>query len=360
MSSASDQLKIDTHCTMDDSLDRTPVNLSPTASALGLPVLHLQPTNTTFTNNATLNVISHDQPSRPLDDFRRRFRKPLAEFTGTMILLIFGAAVDCQATLGSNRSIAGAEKGSFLSVCMGWGAGAAFGIWSSASISGGHINPAVTLVHVLFRGFPLTEFFQYVIAQTAGAFTGSLLVYGMYNQAINVQEGGSAIRTTPGTASLFVTFPLDFMNAATCFFSEFLVTAMLLFIVLTVTDRRNAMAPPSTLVPLIIFVAVVALTACFALQTGAAMNPARDFGPRLMTAMFYGRNVFTYRNHYWLWTPIIGDFLGAIAGAFFYDLLIYTGDDSPITKFISKCLDRRPTRNVDAQLKVANDVDQKV
>lgn len=71
----------------------------------------------------------------------------------------------------------------------------------------------VTLVHVLFRGFPLAEFVQYVIAQTAGAFTGSLLVYGMYNQAINVHEGGSAIRTTPGTASLFVTFPLDFMNA---------------------------------------------------------------------------------------------------------------------------------------------------
>ncbi|KAG8976478.1 hypothetical protein FRC05_003721 [Tulasnella sp. 425] len=345
---------------MDDSLDRTPVNLSPTASTLGLPVLHLQATNTTVTNNATLNVVSHDQASKPLDDFRRRFRRPLAEFTGTMILLIFGTAVDCQVTLGSNRAIAGAEKGSFLSVCMGWGAGAAFGIWSSASISGGHINPAVTLVHLLFRGFPLSDFIQYVIAQTAGAFTGSLLVYGIYNQAISVQEGGLGVRTTPGTASLFVTFPLDFMNAATCFFSELMVTAMLLFVVLTVTDRRSAAAPPSTLVPLIIFVAVVALTACFALQTGAAMNPARDFGPRLMTAIFYGRNVFTYRNHYWLWTPIIGDFVGALTGAFFYDLLIYTGDDSPVTKFISKCLDRRPKRNIDARLETMSDVDQKV
>ncbi|KAG8981833.1 hypothetical protein FRB90_006968, partial [Tulasnella sp. 427] len=337
MSSASDQLKIDTTCTMDDSPDRTPVDLSPTPSALGLPVLHLQPTSTTVTKNYTPDVIYYDLATTPLDNFRRRFRKPLAEFTGTMILLIFGIAVDCQVTLGGNRSISGAEKGSFLSVCIGWAAGAAFGIWASADISGGHINPAVsgtsdfvastnvgltrlsrlkvTLVHVLFRGFPFRDFVEYAVAQTLGAFTGSLLMYGLFSQAISVQEGGSAVRTTPGTASLFVTFPLDYMNA-----------------VLTITDKRNAMAPPPTLVPLIIFVAIIALTACFALQTGAAMNPARDFGPRVMTAIFYGRSVFTYRNHYWLWTPIIGDFVGAIVGAFFYDLLIYTGDDSPVTR----------------------------
>ncbi|KAG8981741.1 hypothetical protein FRB90_007036, partial [Tulasnella sp. 427] len=319
MSSASDQLKIDTTSTMDDSPDRTPVDLSPTPSVLGLPVLHLQPTSTTVTKNYTSDVIYYDQATTPLDNSRRRFRKPLAEFTGTMILLIFGIAVDCQVTLGANRSITGGEKGSFLSVCMGWAAGAAFGIWASADISGGHINPAVsgTSDYVASTNVGLTrrDFVEYAIAQTLGAFTGSLLMYGLFSQAISVQEGGSALRTTPGTASLFVTFPLDYMNA-----------------VFTITDKRNAMAPPPTLVPLVVFVAIIALTACFALQTGAAMNPARDFGPRLMTAIFYGRSVFTYRNHYWLWTPIIGDFVGAIVGAFFYDLLIYTGDDSPVTR----------------------------
>lgn len=71
---------------------------------------------------------------------------------------------------------------------------------------------------------------------------------------------------------------------------------MLLIVVLSVTDRHSSLAPPERLVPLVIFVAVVALSACFALQTGAAMNPARDFGPRLMTAIFYGREGESWKS----------------------------------------------------------------
>ena len=74
-----------------------------------------------------------------------------------------------------------------------------------------------------------------------------------------------------------------------------LATAILLIIVLSVTDKRNG-APPVALVPLAIFVGVTALTVAISLQTGAAMNPARDLGPRLMTAIFYGRKVFSHRR----------------------------------------------------------------
>ncbi|KAG8905568.1 hypothetical protein FRB99_008673 [Tulasnella sp. 403] len=253
-----------------------------------------------------------------------------------MILMIFGTAVDCQVTLSTNPAITSSEKGSFLSICMGWGAGAAFGIWASAGISGGHINPAVTLVHVIFRRLAFRQFVSYCVAQVAGAFAGALIVYGTYWEAISVYEGGHGLRTIPGTAGLFVTFPLSYTGPA-----------ILLIVVLAVTDKRNN-APPPELVPLIIFVAVTALSACLSLQTGAAMNPARDFGPRLMTAIFYGRGVFTYRrqvlstdcvcpklsklgiSHFWLWAPILGDFAGAIAGAAVYDVCIYTGEDSRV------------------------------
>ncbi|KAG8935442.1 hypothetical protein FRC01_000049 [Tulasnella sp. 417] len=72
------------------------------------------------------------------------------------------------------------------------------------------------------------------------------------------------------------------------------------------------------------------ITAVIGAQTSFAMNPARDLGPRMMSAMFYGRQVFTFRNNYWIWGPIIADFTGALAGATVYDLLIYVGTESPI------------------------------
>lgn len=70
----------------------------------------------------------------------------------------------------------------------------------------------VTLVNVLFRGMSWKKLFTYIPAQVAGAFFGSMIVYGVYWDAINVFEGGVGARTVPGTASMFATYPLDYMS----------------------------------------------------------------------------------------------------------------------------------------------------
>jgi len=263
---------------------------------------------------------------------RAQLREPAAEFLGTMILIIFGTGVDCQVVLSGSTAVAESAKGSYLSISFGWAIGTALGVWVSGGISGGHINPAVTLALAIFRGFSWKKVPMYILAQILGACTGSGLVYANYHRAIDLFEGGAGIRTVPGTASLFTTFALPYMSNLQCFFSEVLATAILLIVVLAVTDKRNG-PPPHGLVPLVLFITILGEGACLGMQTAYALNPARDLGPRLMCWMAgYGREVWNYRSQYWLYTPILGPIVGGIIGTIIYDAFIFTGSESIFNK----------------------------
>lgn len=106
-----------------------------------------------------------------------------------------------------------------------------------------------------------------------------------------------------------------------------LITGILMF-----TDKRNGPVPPGVL-PVGIFFVVLAISSALGMNTGAALNPARDLGPRILTAMVgYGSEVFNYRKQYWLWCPILGPIFGMIVAAFFYDTLLYRGPESILNK----------------------------
>jgi len=258
--------------------------------------------------------------------YRYMMREGIAEFLGVMILVIFGTGVDLQVVLSSKTSVAPAPKGEYLSISFGWAVGTGIGIWVSGGYSGGHINPAVTISQAIFRKFPWRKVPVYIVSQVLGGFVGGLLVYADYAHAIDAYEG-KGIRTVPGTASLFSTYAADYETNVAAFFDEFLGTAVLLIAVFALTDKKNGPPPPG-LVPLAIFLLVLGIGAALGINTAYAINPARDLGPRLMTAIFYGREVWTYRNQYWLWCPIMGPILGAIVGAGLYDALLFTGSES--------------------------------
>ncbi|KAJ7288082.1 major intrinsic protein superfamily membrane channel protein [Mycena rebaudengoi] len=266
--------------------------------------------------------------------YRLAIREYIAEFLGVCILIIFGTGVQCQVVLSSATGVASSEKGSYLSISFGWGIGVALGVWVSGGISGGHINPAVTLVLATYRRFPWRKVPGYILAQILGGLTGAALVYANYYQAIvniTIFEGDPHTRTFV-TASLFSTYALDYMSNVSAFFSEFLATAVLIIVVLAINDKKN-MPAPAGLAPLALFLVILGIGASIGMETGFAINPARDLGPRILTAMVgYGRQVFTFRNHYWLWCPIMAPFLGGQAGALFYDAFLYTGDESPFNK----------------------------
>ncbi|KAJ3487478.1 hypothetical protein NLI96_g3508 [Meripilus lineatus] len=245
--------------------------------------------------------------------YREMLKEPLAEFFGVMFIILFGAGVDCQVVLSGNPAVASSPKGDYLSISFGWAVGVALGAWISGGISGGHINPAVTLAFAFCRDFPWRKVPSYIFAQLMGGIVGAAIIYGNYHEAISVFEGG--VKTVPGTAGLFTTF-------------AFLGTAILLIVVCAITDKKNG-PPPAGLVPLALFIAILGIGAAMGMQTGYAINPARDLGPRILTAMAgYGKEVFTFRNHYWFWCPVLAPILGAIAGVLAYDACFYTGEDS--------------------------------
>jgi len=259
--------------------------------------------------------------------YRAFLREPFAEFLGVAILIIFGNGVDCQVVLSANPKVASSQKGDYLSINFGWAVGTALGVWVSGGISGGHINPAITLAFATFRGFPWKKVPIYIFAQILGGIVGAGVVYANYFHAIDIVEGGRGVRTL-ATAGLFSTYALDYMTNVSAFFEEFLGTTVLVIVVLAINDRKNG-PPPAGLAPLALFFLVLGIGNALGLQTGYAINPARDLGPRILTAMVgYGKEVFTFRNQYWIWCPIIGPILGALFGASLYDAFLYTGEEN--------------------------------
>ncbi|XP_006462206.1 hypothetical protein AGABI2DRAFT_137001 [Agaricus bisporus var. bisporus H97] len=251
-----------------------------------------------------------------------------------MILCIFGIGANCQVML-SNAASSGTPAGNFTSLSLAWGAGIALGVWISEN---GHINPAVTLAMATWRGFSWKKVPFYILAQILGAIVGGAIVYGNYVHAISLVEGGSTVRTMK-TAGLFGTFPMPFVTDVSAFFSEFLGSAMLLFGILMLLDKQNGV--PNYFVPVGLFITLFGIGAALGYETGFALNPARDFGPRVVTAMVgYGNQVFTTRSHYWLWSPIIACILGAQVATFLYDLLIYRGNESWVYRTLGRHLHR--------------------
>ncbi|KAG7095777.1 hypothetical protein E1B28_006481 [Marasmius oreades] len=252
-----------------------------------------------------------------------------------MMIIIFGDGVVCQVVLSSNTGVASSPKGEYLSISFGWAIGVAVGIWIAAGISGAHLNPAVTLALATFRGFSWKKVPGYCFAQLMGALVGAGIVYANYIHAIDIFEGGRHIRTLK-TAGLFSTYALDYMTNVSCFFSEFMASAVLLIAVFAVIDKGNHAAPPG-LPPLPLFILILGIGACLGMQTGYAINPARDLGPRILTGMVgYGAAPFTFRSHYWLWCPVIAPVFGGLTGAFFYDLFLYDGEDNQLYRWLHK------------------------
>jgi MIP family channel proteins len=244
-------------------------------------------------------------------------REALAEFLGTCVLIIFGSAVVAQVVLS------GGANGSYLSINLGWGLGVTMAIYVSAGVSGAHLNPAVTLALAVHRGFAWSKVVPYCLAQIAGAFTGALVTFVTYREAFNHFDGGTRLVTgAKATAGIFSTYPQDFLsNVPGGLVDQIVGTALLMLLVLALGDQKN-FAAEGRLQPILVGAAVVLIGMTFGFNAGYAINPARDLGPRVFTAIAgWGGEVFTAGNSWW-WVPIVGPLIGGVLGGYVYDLCI--------------------------------------
>ena len=240
----------------------------------------------------------------------------VAEFIGTMVLLAFGGGVVAMVVLFGSGVPGEVVSGGWTNITLGWGLAVTFGVYLSIRISGGHLNPAVTLALAVFRGFPWRKVIPYCLAQVAGAFAGSALVFFNYREAI--------ARFDPGlekTAGIFTTFPAFPDVPAAGFFDQVIGTALLLLLIFAIGDERN-LPPQANLAPLVVGLIVVAIGVSFGKLHGYAINPARDFGPRLLTVLVgYKNNGLPAGSSVW-WVPIAGPLAGGLIGAGLWDLVL--------------------------------------
>jgi len=266
----------------------------------------------------------------------------LSEFFGTFVLIAFGDGVVAMAVAalpGSGRTAGSTvifqAAGDWLLITWGWAMAVAFGVWVAGGVSGAHINPAVTLAFAVRRKFAWTKVLPYMAAHVIGAFVGAALVFLVYFNAIDAfnlanktpRSGGGAL----ATYSIFATFPAGYFHGgyAGPLIDQIVGTAFLLIFVVALIDLRNT-AVGSNLAPLAIGLAVAAIGMSYGANAGYAINPARDFGPRLFAYIAgfgkvalpgsYNSGGLTFSGYFWI--PIVGPLIGGVIGIVLYDLFI--------------------------------------
>lgn len=262
---------------------------------------------------------------------RLQFREPLAELL----------AVTCQLTLGFCADLvvlcAKGASGDGVATDWAWGLATMIGIYIAGGISGAHLNPAISLMLSIYRGFPLRKFPSYALAQVLGAFLAALISFALFRTTILAYAAAGDDGTThhislaaSDTASAFITYPRhSWIDPATAFFTEFVGTTIMAVVVLALGDDSNA-PPGAGMNAFIMGLVVVVLSMAFGYNTGLAMNPARDMGPRLaLLALGYGKDT-VFPSSYWFWGPWCGPVAGAVFGAFLYDTAIFVGGESPV------------------------------
>ena len=244
---------------------------------------------------------------------RDTLREAAAELLGTFTLVVFGVGVVAQVILG------GGNNGEYLSINLGWGLAVTMGAYVAGGISGAHLNPAVTLALAVHRGFAWRKVLPYCLAQLAARLLASALVYFTYHEALDKFDDG---QRTLETAGIWATYPQAFLSTFPGGFVDQLVgTALLMMAILAITDERN-MGVPKAIVPVLVGAVVLLIGMTYGLNAGYAINPARDFGPRVFTYFAgWGSQVFTAHDGWW-WVPIVAPCVGAVVGGFAYDLLI--------------------------------------
>ena len=263
----------------------------------------------------------------------------VGEFFGTFLLVFFGCGSVCAAVL------TGAQQGIFQ-VAIVWGLGIATAIYLTGSLSGAHLNPAVTLAMAVWGGFPGRRVVPYIVVQMVGAFVSAAVLYVVFAGALNVFEhknhvvrgaAGSELSAkvfgeyfpppsaqSPSDAPPSARLPEGSIDALvtpwSAFGIEVIGTAVLLLVIFCCVDERNANRP------LILTAATIGLTVTLLISllgplTMACFNPARDLGPRLFSTLAgWGSVPFTANGQGWWTVYIVAPIIGAQLGGALYRL----------------------------------------
>ena len=244
----------------------------------------------------------------------------IAEAVAMFIIISFGDSVAAMYSLYDPSPY----KQAYWGVCIAWGLAVTIAIYATGSVSGCHANPAVTVALALYRKFSWTKVIPYFAAQVIGAILGAMIVYTLFYPVLNqFNVSGHFTRAGGGAAGVFFTHPGLAITPMHAFSDEIILTAFLIFGIFAITEQFNEQAPGANLGALMIGFLVATIGASMGNLEAWAINPARDFGPRLFCYFAgWGASAFPSPGNYW-WVPIAGPLIGGVVGGGAYQLLIH-------------------------------------
>jgi glycerol uptake facilitator-like aquaporin len=257
----------------------------------------------------------------------RILRECMAEATGVFFYVFPGIAAISQFTVNAspNSPLPVPFFSNILQVGFAFAFGIAFAIITCAPVSGGHFNPAITICFAIWQGFPWKKVPHYIISQVFGAFIAGLVLLGCYWPEIsalrdaNIAEHGTAV-FNGGAASILCSIPNPTQtNQGFLFMQEFFVDSFIAIVIWSCLDPANPFVSPVS-VPFTIGLAYATMIFGFGSNT-ISTNLARDLGTRIVAAIFFGKEAFTYDNSY-SWIAILVNIPATIFATGYYEFLM--------------------------------------
>jgi glycerol uptake facilitator protein len=249
------------------------------------------------------------------------FGEMLAEVFGTFILVLLGVGGVINVGLAPRMASAGGWN--WLTITFGWCMAVVVAVYAVGGVSGGHLNPAVTLAMAIKRGFPWSKVIPFWVAQLIGAFLGAVGLFLVYRDGLvsanlpNVWTGGpGSIFSQAFWGDMAARTAVGSYSIGTATFAEAMGTAVLIWGILGAFDSKN-LGVGANLGPLFVGFAVLAVGISLGGPSGYMINPARDLGPRIFALLIGTKSMFD--GPWWIIGPIIGPCLGAVAAIYLYD-----------------------------------------
>ncbi|KAK8036132.1 hypothetical protein PG993_008746 [Apiospora rasikravindrae] len=252
---------------------------------------------------------------------RAKYPEPLAEFLATGMSIFLGISATLTVNLSKNQE---SQYGTYETSCWAWGFAFMFGIYIGGGVSGAHMSPAISISLSLFRGFPWRQCALYIVVQFAASLCAAGLAYGIYYDALHHVD--PAMET--GWQSFF-SYPQEWVSNETAFSSQVVAGAVMMIAVFALGDDQNN-PPGMGMHAFILGMLQTTLKFSLGYNTGSALNPASDFGPRLVAWAVGYRTPKAFTNAWWIYGPWGGAMVGSIAGCLIYDLFIFVGSESPV------------------------------
>lgn len=248
------------------------------------------------------------------------FTEYLFEFIGTMVLILLGDGVCAATSLNKSK----AKGAGWIVITMGWGFAVMVGVFIAGSVSGAHLNPAVSIGCAVAGTMAWSAVPGYVIAQMLGGFAGAALVWMFYKDHYDITDDPD---TKLGT---FCTMPAIEGHKTRNFFCEALATWLLVFVILVFGVDANVPTLDAEgahlhigmgeLGAIPVTYLIMAIGMSLGGATGYALNPARDLSPRIAHAILPLKGK---RDSGWgySWVPVAGPLAGGILAALTYIVL---------------------------------------